>query len=316
MKTFDYESAWDQLAKPAYEALPQTVRDLVARVAVEAADLHQLPDCSMPWPASGELRAAFELIDTDLLARAAHVVYMAGHWMPSGRALDLPGRQIGSSWKFSHYADQVLRGRLGLGESGDYRHGNGFHLAVVEGALRACYSSRDMWTWVEVGPATSETARCVRSLPLFRFEQIRPSQRADRDSAAYEQFEAMRNGKSPLWPADWLPWMALDSFMVDESELAIRRRPPFDPVAERANLVKAHQAKLTKLADELNGQLWLVDRGFSIENVIYYSHTKRFCFGWRTPLSAKAISDWLDVLVEFPYDYDIKGYTPKGADAK
>lgn len=51
------------------------------------------------------------------------------------------------------------------------------------------------------------------------------------------------------------------------------------------------------------------------ENVIYYSHTGRFSFGWRKPLSGIELSDVLDVISEFSFPYDIKcedGHTLSG----
>src|SRR5690606_2275924 len=55
---------------------------------------------------------------------------------------------------------------------------------------------------------------------------------------------------------------------------------------------------------EYRAYTWLLDRGFSLDNVIYYSHTGRFCFGRRDGgLSPAVKSKLLDVLSEFPYDY-------------
>jgi hypothetical protein len=52
---------------------------------------------------------------------------------------------------------------------------------------------------------------------------------------------------------------------------------------------------------------WLLDNGLNLlDNCIYYSHTGRFCFGWRTPLTAQEKSQLLDVVSEFPFEYDIK----------
>jgi hypothetical protein len=67
-------------------------------------------------------------------------------------------------------------------------------------------------------------------------------------------------------------------------------------------------AKLIKQAEEeRDGKLWLLDRGLSIENVIYYGHTGRFHFGWqgKEGLSDEVVSSLLDVISEFPAPYDI-----------
>lgn len=51
-----------------------------------------------------------------------------------------------------------------------------------------------------------------------------------------------------------------------------------------------------------DGLLWLMDRGLKTGNWIYYSHTGRFCFGWRKPISHDELPD---ELTEFPFDYDV-----------
>jgi hypothetical protein len=57
---------------------------------------------------------------------------------------------------------------------------------------------------------------------------------------------------------------------------------------------------------ERAGLLWLMDHGVNIDNVIYYSHTGRFGFGWRKPVDAAILSDLLDIITEFRFPYDIK----------
>lgn len=65
---------------------------------------------------------------------------------------------------------------------------------------------------------------------------------------------------------------------------------------------KATYAATTKK----NGLLWLMDHNISIDNVIYYDHKDVFCFGWRKPVSKEVASRLLDVLCEFPFDYEIE----------
>ena len=65
-----------------------------------------------------------------------------------------------------------------------------------------------------------------------------------------------------------------------------------------------------KIADaeiEQDGKNWLLDHNFrGIDNVIFYSHTQRWAFGWRKALSDGEKSYLKDMLCEFPYDYDLK----------
>lgn len=166
MKQFNYKRAWIEMAVPAFEALTSEVVTLIAETVAVSADLSQKEDLDMPWPDG--LRAEFEKIDSLELAKAARAVYQIGHWKPFFREVtlfDLPeGSSIGSAyrdatrlvvtggyWKFSNYADQVLTERLGfprLRGSGGKR---GTSHVVIEGALRACLSTEDLWTWEEIG---------------------------------------------------------------------------------------------------------------------------------------------------------------------
>ncbi len=66
---------------------------------------------------------------------------------------------------------------------------------------------------------------------------------------------------------------------------------------------KACQAALA----ERGGMVWLLDRGIPIDNVIYYSHTKKFCFGWRTPLGPTVREALVAKLEGFPYEVEFKG---------
>jgi hypothetical protein len=66
------------------------------------------------------------------------------------------------------------------------------------------------------------------------------------------------------------------------------------------------EKKFNSAKDEYAGLTWLLDNGVRTDNCIFYDHTGRFCFGWRNPVSAAVKSRLLDILVEFPFDYDIK----------
>jgi len=76
---------------------------------------------------------------------------------------------------------------------------------------------------------------------------------------------------------------------------------------QREDILHKAEVTISDAVDERDGLLWLLDRGLSIENVIYYKHTHKFSFGWRSPVSAEVRSKLLDLLTEFPYDYEIKG---------
>ena len=71
--------------------------------------------------------------------------------------------------------------------------------------------------------------------------------------------------------------------------------------------VEAGLTKVIELATiKRDGMIWILDAGIPTENLIFYPHTRTFCFGWRQPVS-KEVRDELDEkLKEFPYDFEIK----------
>lgn len=75
---------------------------------------------------------------------------------------------------------------------------------------------------------------------------------------------------------------------------------------KKARLEKDYREAKERAEAEYKGFLWLVDHGINTDNVIYYSHTGRFCFGWRSPLTSEVKSRLLDEISEFPFEYEIK----------
>lgn len=55
-----------------------------------------------------------------------------------------------------------------------------------------------------------------------------------------------------------------------------------------------------------DGFMWCMDRGISIDNLIFYSHTGRFSFGWINKLSVGTASKLRESLAGFPFPYDIE----------
>jgi len=79
-----------------------------------------------------------------------------------------------------------------------------------------------------------------------------------------------------------------------------------DAKKKRADLLDKFDTALAVANDEFHGFTWLLDNGVNTENCIFYSHTGRFGFGWRSPVSVFVYNELVQVLCEFPYDYDIK----------
>lgn len=74
----------------------------------------------------------------------------------------------------------------------------------------------------------------------------------------------------------------------------------------RAGIKRTLERAIAIAETEAKGMLWLLDEGISTENLIFYPHTKRFCFGWRNPVSKEVKAVLLEKLKEFPFVFEIK----------
>ena len=74
----------------------------------------------------------------------------------------------------------------------------------------------------------------------------------------------------------------------------------------RATIKRDLEQKVELAEIDAKGMLWLLDAGISVENVIFYSHTKTFYFGWRNPVSKEVRTELVEKLKEFPFNFDIK----------
>lgn len=76
--------------------------------------------------------------------------------------------------------------------------------------------------------------------------------------------------------------------------------------AKRARVESEYAARVANAKTEHDGFLWFMDRGINTDNLIFYSHTGKFSFGWRQPVDSELLADVLQVVSEFPYQYEIK----------
>lgn len=90
---------------------------------------------------------------------------------------------------------------------------------------------------------------------------------------------------------------------LNEAEIAEARKQAEGLIAEAEE--KARKL-IEKARIEREGLLWLIDRGMSVKNVIFYSHVPEWCFGWQKPFTGKARETLLESLRDFPFPYDVK----------
>lgn len=170
MKKFNYIKAWEQLANPAFKALPQNMRDLFAETYRVAQDLQQDSNLDMVYPDPNiepEFRKSFDEIPAEVLAQASRTIYCWGHWGP------VFSNYAGIYWKFSRYADQSLRQRIG-----DMPKIRNISFEIDEGCLRLCAESNTFWTWGEICLATSNNYEKVKTIVEKYIEDTEGSKQA------------------------------------------------------------------------------------------------------------------------------------------
>jgi DNA-directed RNA polymerase subunit RPC12/RpoP len=100
--------------------------------------------------------------------------------------------------------------------------------------------------------------------------------------------------------AQLLPlYVAAQTTATSERHSAARAR-------QQAAILTKFESQLKHANTERAGMLWLWEHEIDLENVIYYDHTGRFGFGWRSPLSPAVVEALRVKLAEFPFQYDLK----------
>lgn len=303
MKEFDYAKAWRDLAAPAVAALSPAMLDLYAATvaADEAEPIRQDSACDCIWPA-GDLRDRFRAADPDELATAARAIYFFGHWHPGkvDGAEPLIGRKAGATWKFSHLADQTLREHYRVGRSVN----RGAGLMIFEGQARIGYASPYTWTWQDIAPATvAGMAHAHEQLSLLGQTIAAQRDKFEQNSAAADFIEHV--AKLDIWDTE--PYMVEKAEQIRSEQIIGRHKG--ETVAEYlANAEKKIASHARKVRAEAARIAWFIEHNLNTENVIYYDHTDTVCIGWYTPLTDAAISTWLDIMTEYPWKYEIKGY--------
>lgn len=72
---------------------------------------------------------------------------------------------------------------------------------------------------------------------------------------------------------------------------------------QRAAIQEKYESETCQVQTEHDGMLWLMDHGIPIDNVIYYSHTDTFSFGWKSSLGASVVKAMTEKLDGFPFTY-------------
>jgi hypothetical protein len=74
----------------------------------------------------------------------------------------------------------------------------------------------------------------------------------------------------------------------------------------KADIEKRFTDTVRKATMQRDAARWIVANiPRALDNWIYYDHTGVHCFGWRNPLTADEVSALLDVISEFPFQYEL-----------
>ena len=76
--------------------------------------------------------------------------------------------------------------------------------------------------------------------------------------------------------------------------------------AEKVRKLESCKKDIEAAQIEYEGFKQIIEAGLDFDNCIYYSHTGRFCFGWRTPLKEAEKIEIGDKLKKFAFEYDMK----------
>ncbi len=133
----------------------------------------------------------------------------------------------------------------------------------------------------------------VSNLRLLRMEPIEAPER--------------RTGKTLKTPRGARPLSEEELAVVMPRYMEAQTKLREQQAAKLRAEVEAGLSKVIELATiKRDGMIWILDAGIPTENLIFYPHTRTFCFGWRNPVSKEVRAVLLEKLKEFPFNFEIK----------
>jgi hypothetical protein len=281
MSDFNYEKAYCVQALPAFNALNERQRKTHRSLCLLVKDLSQGRDLNIPISGNMEDIIDQARLSCKELAEISQASYFVGHWHPG--LLEIPfDNKAGESWKVANVCDQILRRRLQTPHN----------IQIHEGKFRVTFSNKNCWIWDEFALATEANLETFKNCKLSFGELTL--------EASAQKIAAVIND---LWP---------DVDTVKNNELylnflKLKKENELKKLKEREKetIAKLHQ-DIEDSKKEIKAFEWLIEHNISLDNVIYYNHTGRFCFGWRNKISEKEVPELSQKLIDFPFEYDIK----------
>lgn len=116
--------------------------------------------------------------------------------------------------------------------------------------------------------------------------------------------ETWSGKRAPLTPAELAERLPL---FIHAQTYGNTERDRVRLAKQRVDINHKAELRIDQAKTERDGMIWLLDHGLKIDNVIFYSHTGRFGFGWRTKLSAAELAALQAAIgAEFAFPYDIE----------
>ena len=285
MIDFNYEKAYCVQALPAFNNLPYEVLNVHSKLIPLVGELSQGRDLNIPMTSA--IEELINSLTTKQIAELSRASYFVGHWQPSFLEKAFENKR-GESWKIADCCDQILRKRLVPPHN----------VEIHKGSLRVTFSNKNCWTWREFGLATEENLQILKECNLPFGEttlEISAKQLADKIGDLWGNVDELKGND------------------LYSSLLKLKKDKALEKVNNKiTGLIPEAQERAEKLIEEAKIKTeaftWLINNGYiDLDNVIYYTHTKRFCFGWRTALTPEQKSYLQELLTEFLFDYDLIG---------
>jgi hypothetical protein len=102
------------------------------------------------------------------------------------------------------------------------------------------------------------------------------------------------------------PSEAIKAALYNAFLTAQTARQEEDNEKARGKIIKKAARKIQETELERDGFLWALDHGINTGNLIYYSHSNTFCFGWKSPLDRDVVARLKKRLKGFPGKLEFK----------
>ena len=280
MKNYNYQKAWFVQIKPEWDSL--NTQQLNAHSKVRALIGESGQDSNGNIPLTPAIEEILGELSNNELAKLSRVSYNIGHFCPPYKQPPFDNKR-GESWKVTNYIDQILRKRFDL----PYR------MNVNDGLFVMMYNGVHDFYRDHICCATDKNLQIILNCGLnFGIDSF------------WNSIDVLKKQINDLWgDPNELPdnqeYSEYLYLLKVEALKAVKR--------DHLKTIERLKQEVENAKLELEAFTWLIEHNIETENCIYYRHADIFCFGWREPVTEKEKSSLLDILVEFPYNYEIKG---------